>query len=101
MAEWKYTLKHGKALRHAIRSDNMGRVLELLKDCYDEIHRKFPEEYDEDDLQDDLDEIENEEDNLENYEEYGMEYEDVEDNVNYILNNFYDLCDALRVWAEI
>lgn len=101
MADWKYKLKNGKALRSAIDSEDYEAVLDALVDCWNELHRRFPDDYDEQDLNDDLDDIENERDNLENYEDYDMAFEDVEDNINYILNNLYDFCDYKRVWIEI
>lgn len=100
MAQWKYTLKNGRALKDAISEDDDYSVLDILAACLKEINAKFPDDYEEYELEEDLDDIENQRDNLENYEDYDMTYEDVEDEINYLLNEFYDLCDALRVWVD-
>ena len=99
MAEWRYTLKNGKALREAIEDEDFAAVLDNLAKCCTEIYDKFPDEYWQYD--DDIEDISNQMDNLENYEDYDMTYEDVEDEINYLLSNFYDLCDGLRIWVEL
>ena len=102
MAQWKYTLKNGKALRAAIQDeDDYGKVLDLLAACLKEINAKFPDDYEEYELEEDLEDIENQRDNLENYAEYDMTFDDVEEEINYLLDKFYDLCDALRVWVGL
>lgn len=98
---WTYTLKSGKSLRNAINSEDMSEVLRVLGDCWKEIHKKFPEDYDGYELESDLDEIENQLDNVENYEDYDMTYEDVEDEVNYLIERLYDFCDSMRIWVDI
>lgn len=99
--KWVYTLKNGKALRQAIADEDQLGILTVLRDCWEEIHERFPEEYDEDDLSDELEDIDNEIDNLDNYEEYDMTYEDIEDNINYLLGNLYDFCDAFNIWVAL
>ena len=101
MARWKYTLKTGKELREALQENDMEETLNILKKCWREIHKALPEEYDEDDLNNDIDDIENQLDNLENYDDYDMTLEDVEDEINYLLDNFYDFCDNMRIWVEV
>lgn len=101
MAKWRYILKNGKALRDAINKDSNEETLEALRKCYEEIHEAMPDEYTEEDLYRDIDEIENQLDNCENYEDYDMTEDDVQDEVNYLLSNFYDLCDGLRIWVEL
>ena len=49
----------------------------------------------------DIDDIDNQIDNAVNYEEYDMTEDDVEDEVNYLLDQFYDFCDGARVWVEL
>lgn len=98
---WAYTLNSGKELRTAIRRDDPGAVLEALKSCFRELHRKLPEDFDEYDLDEVFDDIDNERDNLYNYEDYDMTYQDVLDNIDYILNNLYDICNALDVWIDV
>jgi hypothetical protein len=101
MAKWKYTLKNGKALRNAINKDSNEETLEALRKCYEEIHEAMPDEYTEEDLYRDIDDIENQLDNCENYFDYDMTEDDVQDEVNYLLSNFYDLCDGLRIWVDL
>lgn len=99
--KWKYTLKSGKALRNAINEDDNIETLNVLKTCYQEINRAMPDLYDEGDLENDIEDIDNQIDNCVNYEDYDMTEEDVEDEINYLLSNFYDLCDNLSIWVDI
>lgn len=101
MARWKYTLKAGKDLREAISDDDNLRTLEMLEKCWREINAQFPDDFDEDDLQNELDDIENQKDNVENYEDYDMTEEDLQDEINYLLDNFYEYCDNTGIWVEI
>lgn len=102
MANWKIKLANGKNLRRAIDSgDDMVNVLTALEDCWREIHKKMPDEYDEDDLENDLDEIENQIDNAENYDDYGMSEYEVQEEIDYLLDQFYDFCDNARVWVNM
>ena len=99
---WNYTLKNGKALRRAIENEDNVEVLNLLKKCYEEINNFLPDDlYDENDLYNDISEIDNQLDNCENYADYDMTYEDVTDEIDYLLQNFYDLCDANKIWVEL
>lgn len=99
--KWNYHLKQGRELREAINEDKMEEVLNLLWSCYVEINQNLPDLYDEDELQEDLADIDNQLDNLENYEDYGMSEDDVMDEINYLLNNFYDFCDNLKIWIGL
>ena len=76
-------------------------VLKYLEKAWREINKQFPEDYEEDELNDDIADIENERDNLYNYEDYDMTIEDVEENINYLLSNFYDYCDNMGIWVEM
>ena len=101
MATWNFKLKSGKALRQAIDSEDIVDILTALEDCWREIHEKMPDDYDENDLENDLDEIENQLDNAENYDDYDMSEEDVREEVDYLLDQFYDFCDNVRIWVEL
>lgn len=101
MAKWEYILKNGKPLRRAIDNEDPNAILDCLANCFREINENFPEDYEEYELEEDLDDIENQRDNLENYEDYDMTYDDIIDEIDYILNNLYDLCDGLRIWVDI
>lgn len=96
MANWKYTLNSGSALREAIDNDDMEQVVKCLLLCYKELKSKLSEEDEEwyaDDITDAMD-------SLDFLDSMGVEDED-EDEINDHLEDFYDLCDALRAWIGI
>lgn len=101
MAKWNYTLKNGIPLRQAIHNEEPEKIYTSLIDCFEEVNKKYPEEFDEDELQDVLDDIENARDNFENYEDYDMSYDDVVDEIDWLLEKLYDLCDYLRIWVDL
>lgn len=101
MSEWKHILKNGKKLRKAINDDNNMQTLEALKECYKEINRIMLPAFDDDDLENVLFEIDNQLDNCENYEDYDMTEDDVQDEINYLLRQFYDICDEMRIWVDL
>ena len=91
MANWNYTCKNGKTLRNAIDGENTVKVLKALINCYEEIRSMLTEDdslYDSDidvsiyDIQDRLN---------------GGDTE--EDDVDILLEEFYDLCDEVRIWV--
>lgn len=92
MAQWKYVLKFGKALRDAIDEEDYDKVISGLVACFTELHQTLPEDYDEDDLESDLEDISAIKENFD-------DGEDVEDELNWKLDELYDLCDSLRVWV--
>lgn len=101
MSRWKHHIKNGKKLRKAINDDDNVQILEALKECYKEINRIMVSVFDDDDLEDILSEIDNQLDNCKNYEDYDMTEDDVQDEINYILRNFYDFCDDWRIWVDL
>ena len=91
MANWNYICKSGKALRNAIDGENTVKVLKALINCYEEIRSMLTEDdslYDNDievsiyDIQDRLN---------------GGDTED--DDVDMLLEEFYDFCDEVRIWV--
>ena len=94
MANWKYTLKCGKKLREAISNDDAYEVLRYLAEAWKEIHSQFPDEYDEFDLQGDLDEISE-------ISALGEDYDLEDDDVDWLLSDLYDYCDATRIWIDM
>lgn len=101
MSNWKYNLKSGEALRNAINNDDYYEVLTQLKNSWEEIHEQFPDNFDKDELEDMYDDINNALDNVQNANDYDLSEQDIEDELNYLLNDLYDFCDALRIWIEI
>lgn len=94
MAKWRHTLSNGKALRSAIDEGDYYGIVEELKNAYREINSVFPDAYDKDDLDRDIEELGI---LLENIDDGDS---DAEDEIDYALGEFYDLCDAIRVWVE-
>ena len=95
MANWKYTLKSGSALRKAIYHDDMEQVVKCLLLCYEELLNKL-DEWDEADYEIDI------HDSIGVLKAYELcPDEDDEDCIDDYLEEFYNLCDELRAWIEI
>ena len=93
MAMWKYTIQSGKALREAIYDGSTERTIQCLRQCYKELYDKMDKEdkeYYEYDIEDTLD-------ILTNYEEDPYD----EDDLNYCLQDFYDICDSARAFITL
>ena len=98
MKEWKYTLKNGISLREAIKEEDYKNILLTLKKCYKEILDYFVSAG-----------LTDAEDKDYEYEEYteniDMLLEDIdsieEEEIDYELSNFYDLCDNTNIWVKI
>ena len=95
MGKWRYVLKNGKALRSAIDDGDYDAIVDRLEDCFKEINRALPDDYDEAELERDLEDIEILRENIED------DPDSAEDEIDYELSGFYDLCDGLRVWVEL
>lgn len=89
MANWRYTLKCGTELREAIHSDDYDRTIEMIEQAWKEIHEQFPDEYEDYELECDLEDIE------------AVREDPSEEEINYLLSNLYDYCDATRIWVEL
>ena len=100
-SRWEHTLKSGRALRAAIRSEDARKILEALQKAYAELYTICPDCYDETDMEEIRSDIDSVFDDIENYSEYDMTYDDVVDNVDWLLDRFYNDCDDLNVWVEI
>ena len=91
MANWTYTITSGKALHTAIHNEDVALVVQCLLECYRELYRKLNDEdrdwrgYD----------IEDAIGCLEHYDE------DEDDDIDYYLDDFYNLCDELRAWITL
>lgn len=92
MGRWRYTLKFGKALRNAIDDEDYEAILDALVACFSELNKALPDDYDSDELERDLEDISAIKENLE-------DGEDIDDEINYKLEELYDLCDAIKVWV--
>lgn len=91
MAKWRKTCYKFKEVRELIyKADTVG-IMKSLKEICD----RYANEYDDFawDFERLADEIEEEMEDLENIEEN-------EDVADYYLSEFYDLCDAARIWLE-
>lgn len=99
--KWKYELRSGLNLRNAIKDDDNESTLIALKECYKEINKVMPKEYGEDEFDGVLAEIDNQIDNCNNYTDYDMTEDDIQREINYMLSEFYDLCDYLRIWVGL
>ena len=86
---WVYTLKCSKALRDAIEEEDYEAIITVLQLAYDELFDA--ELIDLDDRTTYIDEL----------DYYDVEDEEIADDLDYELAEFYDLCDAIGVWVEI
>ncbi len=93
MARWKYTLNSGSSLREAIDSEDVEQVVKCLLLCYEELLNQL-NEWDKEDYEIDI------QDSIGVLKGYELCPDD-EDDVNYYLEEFYDLCDELRAWIEV
>ncbi len=93
MAQWNYTLRWGKQLREAICAEDTELVVRCLIACYRELLNKLSDEdreWKEFDIEESIEIL--------TYYEAGP---DDEDNVDYYLAEFYDICDDVGAWVEI
>lgn len=85
---WNYTLKSGKALRDVIEDEDLLGICSALQLCYQELFDAGI--IDEDDKNEYISAI----------DFIDLEDEDVEDQIDWELDNLYDLCDNLGVWVD-
>lgn len=88
-ARWSYTLKSGSALRSAIKDGDPMDVIHSLQNAYAELRDAGL--IDEDDF----------DSYTGDFELYEEDDDDIEETADYELDNFYDLCDALKVWIPL
>lgn len=91
MRGWRYVLKSGRALRDAVESADYDDIFESLKDCYRELRNNGF--IDEEDYRKWVREI------VWISEERDLPFD--EDEVDYLLADFYDLCDNLRIFIPL
>lgn len=106
MTEWKYKLEHhGKILREYINNkqtiENVIAIYNQMIACLERLKEILKKEDKEDwkyDIETMIDDLQCAIPDLEDEE---LCYEDEEENLNYYLEDFYDLCDGARVWIGI
>lgn len=98
--KYRYSLKNGKDLKNAKESDDIIKILEILKKCWQEIHENFPDEYDEIDLEDSLDDVDREFDNLLYFEDYGLTIENLIDNINHLITELNYYCKIGNIYVD-
>lgn len=91
MAKWNYTLRFGKNLREAIDAEDVEAVVKCLIACYRELLNKLSDE-DKEWKEFDID------DGISCLEAYDG---DDEDEIDYYLSEFYDICDDVGAWVAI
>jgi len=96
---WKHQLPSGAKLRKAIEDEDYATLKSTLMDCYREINQLIPDDFEEYELEDKLEELEILD--TEPDEEIDIDEQDVEDNWNYELDTFYDICDAYNIWIPL
>ena len=86
MANWNYKLRSGGKLRVKINSDDKYGALEAIRDNF-----KSDYEFLTDDCNEYIEDI------------IDMLDDDIidDDDVNYQLSEFYDMCDNLGIWVEL
>ena len=88
--KWNYELRCGRALRRAIEDEDLEKVLLTLRQAYRELLRAGY--IDEDDYEEYTSNIDYQLEDTDNLDE---------DEVDYELSDFYDLCDNLRIWVSM
>ena len=112
MGKWNYKLKCGPTIRRAVHDGDPKEVLVSLMEGYDVLLRnEIIEEDDYDSWVEDLevsmsnvdDLLDNIDDEDEDYDSYFYEdpTEEAEEEANYQLSEFYDLCDNIGVWVSL
>lgn len=93
MAKWEYVLTKGKALHGAIESGDTELVVKCLLACYNELYAKLTDEDKEwrgFDIEDAIEAL-----------AYFDADEAEDDDIDYYLDDFYNLCDELRAWITL
>lgn len=94
---WVYTLKAGAKIRAAINAEDVAGILRGLIDGYDELFAQgYIDEYDHDSWTADVADLL---DDVESYRYPEDLLDEFEDEVDFQLDEFYDLCDNIRVWV--
>ena len=97
MARWLYELSNSDLLRDAEeREEYLGALLV----CWNEVVDLFPDDdYIKREYDDATDEIENCSSQLEQYDDEDT-HEYVDETIDELLSDFYDVCDSYRIWVK-
>lgn len=96
MAQWKYTITSGTALREAIEDGDTEQTIKCLLKCCSELYNKLSK--------DNCDEYDYEIEDIVNALSAYVLYNDDEDDTETIdlcLNDFYDICDDVRAFVAL
>ena len=87
---WKKTLnpKIAMKLRNSVRSGDIPKIKEALKEAFRELYRISPDDFYEDEIDEKIEDIDFIDD-------------DDEEEIDGILERFYDICDDLSIWIPI
>lgn len=96
MAMWKYTITNGTALREAIEDGSTEETVKCLAKCYKELISKLYKG-DKEDFEYDIEDTIY---TLDSYE-FSSDYEEDEENIDYYLAEFYDICDSVRAFISL
>lgn len=107
MAVWKYRLEfEGKLLRELLHKEeetieNIIAIYNQLIICLEKLKRRLLKS----DKEDWEYEIENMIEDLQcacpDVKDDSLDYKDEQENLNYYLRDFYDMCDSVRVWVGV
>jgi len=94
MKKWENTLRAGRALRRAINNGDYEGIITGIKRCYQEMLDK--DIIDDEDYYDWTEEL-----NLIQEDLSDGVTEDIEERLDFELNNLYDACDNLNCWISL
>lgn len=95
MAQWKYTITGGTALREAIEDGGTEQTVECLLQCCSELYNKLSKA----DLEDYDYELEDIIESLKMWTP--SDDEDDTEIIDTYLGDFYDICDSVRAWISM
>lgn len=106
MLEWKYRLEYeGKTLRSLInKEETMENIIAIYNQiilCLEHLKNRLRED-DKEEYEYDIESmIEDLQCACPDMEDNSLVYKEEQDNLNYYLGDFYDMCDSARVWIGV
>lgn len=99
MRKWEYTCKSAPALRALLNNETPHpTILTQLVGCYEEIKGETANTFLLHECAGQIDDIN---DLLEALKEGDLNHQESEDAVNYLLGQFWDVCDGYRIWCDV